>query len=252
MTVGQIFGSITIRWNTREYLYYLKREGAVRMSNESIVEKVNSVNTSFELLLESIASVNQGVMGLSSEAFIKGDIEKAQEYNDKSSSLLRFTKNLLELKNTWKTYFDENPQNDEVIAVTFDNSDVPIPPIKASITKAGYVCNSDQISMEFESNGGRPYSLKLPKTVFRKVVTYVVEYLKVNEYIQSKDIVAALGEYLSTNTNYKDIKPIASKTLKFLIERKLLTFRNGMTGYYKLAGKADDVFDFLNNFDKKN
>lgn len=225
-----------------------------------MAEKINSVESSFELLLESISSVNKGIMGLSSEAFTKGDLEKAQEYNDKSSSLLRFTKNLFDLKNNWDSQFSESVKTNKSAVVPTDIPSVlPIPPVEVSpmevpsVRKVGYICNGEYITMEFKSSGGRGYSIKISKVVFAKVATYIVDYLKVNEYIQSKDILSALGEYLSTNTNYKEktLSSITSKTLRFLKERELLAFRNGMTGYYKLAGTAKDIFDFLDTFDKR-
>lgn len=223
------------------------------MLNKEILERTKVVESAFDHLLSSIASVNGTIMSLSSEEFNKGNLEKTQQYNEQSNSLIKFTRNLLDLKNNWENLFGNNIEAKEVDNQIY-NSSKNITPISSieppSNKKEGYKYTNSDITMEFVSSAGGSYYLKIPKDVFKEVATYAVKYIQKNEYVQAKDIVAELNQYLLNNTNYKDIKPIASKTLRFLVDRGLLKYRNGRTGYYELSGTADDVFVFLNKFDK--
>ena len=117
----------------------------------------------------------------------------------------------------------------------------------------GYVCSGDSIKMEFASNSGqgRGYSLKIKKEVFEKIVIFTLDYLKINAYIQSKDIILALNDYLEHKTNYKDIRSIVSKTLRFLTDQTFLTLRNGVSGYYVLNKERDAVLQFVDEIKKR-
>lgn len=214
-------------------------------------KKIEIVKGNFTTLLESISSVNGEILKLSAQKLSEENLEDAQKYSDDSNKILIITRDLLELKDKWNNQLSQDVKEIKSKDKTNDLSNFYDTANTNSTKKQGYYCNGDQITMEFESFGGKTYSLKIPKAVLIKITTYVVEYLKVNEYIQSKDVVAQLGDYLSENTNYKDIKPIASKTLRFLTDRELLKFRNGTTGYYILAKTEKDVFDFLRTFDKR-
>ncbi|MDD4600432.1 hypothetical protein SDC9_05971 [bioreactor metagenome] len=222
--------------------------------NTEILQKINDVGSAFDLLLSAVNSVNESIMSLAPEELKKGNFEKAQEYNDKSKSLIKFTKDLLDHRNHWDNLFANNGEDNVInkkIAKSTPIVAQTLPVESVFIKKDGYVCKNQEIVMEFVSAGGGSYSLKLPIFVFIEIVKYIIKYFQNNEYIQSKDIAATLEQYLLKNTNYRDIKPIASKTLKFLLERGLLKYRNGRTGYYQLSGTADDVFAFLDTFDKR-
>lgn len=223
------------------------------MLKKELIEKTKDAESAFDLLLSSIASVNGTIMSLASEEFSKGNLEKTQQYNEQSTNLIKFTRNILDLKNNWENLFGKNIEATKVDnpLCTPSKTIAPVPSIAPpSLKKDGYKYTNSDITMEFVSSAGGSYYLKIPKTVFKEVSTYAVKYIQKNEYIQAKDIVAELNQYLLSNTNYKDIKPIASKTLKFLVDRGLLKYRNGRTGYYELSGTADDVFAFLDKFDK--
>lgn len=234
--------------------------GADKMLKQEMFQKTKDVDSAIELLLNSIASVNETIMNLSSDELKKGNWEKTQQCNEKSNYLVRITKDLLTLKSNWGNLFIENTGIKKAPVVNNENvknetkaPDKPIYTINKntpSTKKEGYTCKGNDFIMEFVSSGGSPYSVKLPKFVFKEIGTYTAKYLEVNPYIQARDVLSVLEQYLLDNTNYKEVKSLVSKALRCLLNQGLLKNRNGRTGYYELSGTVQDILDFLNEFDE--
>ena len=205
-----------------------------------------NVKLVFDELVKSLYVANDKVMGITSAFFKEGDFDNRKKWMNKLDTISSISESVHSMQKEWEsTFLNVNDKRaEEVSAEIIENEIISA----AGGYLGGYVCSGDSIKMEFASNSGqgRGYSLKIKKEVFEKIVIFTLDYLKINAYIQSKDIISSLHAYLEEETNYKDIRGIASKTLRFLTDKTFLTLRNGVSGYYILNQDRDAVIRFLN------
>ncbi len=210
-----------------------------------------NVKLVFDELVKSLYVANDKVMGITSAFFKEGDFDNRKKWMNKLDTISSISESVHSMQKEWEsTFLNVNDKRaEEVSAEIIENEIISA----AGGYLGGYVCSGDSIKMEFASNSGqgRGYSLKIKKEVFEKIVIFTLDYLKINAYIQSKDIILALNDYLEHKTNYKDIRSIVSKTLRFLTDQTFLTLRNGVSGYYVLNKERDAVLQFVDEIKKR-
>ena len=210
-----------------------------------------NVKLVFDELVKSLYVANDKVMGITSAFFKEGDFDNRKKWMNKLDTISSISESVHSMQKEWEsTFLNVNDKREEEVSAEIIENEIIS---AAGGYLGGYVCSGDSIKMEFASNSGqgRGYSLKIKKEVFEKIVIFTLDYLKINAYIQSKDIILALNDYLEHKTNYKDIRSIVSKTLRFLTDQTFLTLRNGVSGYYVLNKERDAVLQFVDEIKKR-
>ncbi len=210
-----------------------------------------NVKLVFDELVKSLYVANDKVMGITSAFFKEGDFDNRKKWMNKLDTISSISESVHSMQKEWEsTFLNVNDKREEEVSAEIIENEIIS---AAGGYLGGYVCSGDSIKMEFASNSGqgRGYSLKIKKEVFEKIVIFTLDYLKINAYIQSKDIILALNDYLEHKTNYKDIRSIVSKTLRFLTDQTFLTLRNGVSGYYVLNKERDAVLQFVDEIKRR-
>lgn len=207
-----------------------------------------NVKLVFDELVKSLYGANVRGMEIASEFLKEGDFEKRKKWMNKIDIISSISESVHTMQREWESAFLNGNNKREEDASNMDIIENEIISVAGGYL-GGYVCSGDSIKMEFASNSGqgRGYSLKIKKEVFEKIVLFTLSYLKKNAYIQSKDIISSLHAYLEEETNYKDIRGIVSKTLRFLTDKTFLTLRNGVSGYYILNKDQDVILKFVDD-----
>ena len=210
-----------------------------------------NVKLVFDELVKSLYVANDKVMGITSAFFKEGDFDNRKKWMNKLDTISSISESVHSMQKEWEsTFLNVNDKREEEVSAEIIENEIIS---AAGGYLGGYVCSGDSIKMEFASNSGqgRGYSLKIKKEVFEKIVIFTLDYLKINAYIQSKDIILALNDYLEHKTNYKDIRSIVSKTLRFLTDQTFLTLRNGVSGYYVLNKERDAVLQLVDEIKRR-
>lgn len=211
-----------------------------------------NVKLAFDDLVKSLYGANDKVVEIASAFFKENDFDNRKKWMDKLEMISSLTESVHTMQNEWESTFLN--ANDKRASKNIDIEIIENETISASGGYlGGYVCSGDSLKMEFASNSGqgRGYSLKIKKDIFEKIVIFILDYLKTNAYIQSKDILEVLHGYLERETKCKDIRSIVSKTLRFLMDQTFLKLRNGVSGYYVLNKDREAVICFVNEIKRR-
>lgn len=206
---------------------------------DSNLTEVNDVTSSFEILIECVASYEDVLMQKITKLAKEKDISGIREVSTQAEQVKNFLLKIHDLKLEWTglIFGESSEENSEG-----DHSDI------SATARTSWQIVEDKIRIETERLDGPPYSNVFPIALFKEIALFALNIIEKQGFVKTTNVLTLMSNQIISQSDYKKAPrlPIYA-TFKVLMKQNLFKNPEGNSHKYVLASDKTAIVTWVNS-----